>query len=294
MLPNKQVKCAWIQEVWTKNKRDSTTINHLINEAKNDYSNNLIINSNTITNIGKLSELTGFSLVNYQNGQQFQFFSSHTKQLIKNGSTAQKLALPFQWIKDTSTNIISAPTRAYKQYGDTKHKITAINKIDLIDNFIEPFHQKNLFKRSVPEFNWICENSFIDNAKSNKKADKKYINYQYDDDQFVKHYVLKNDESSFDAYFILRCVTGQMTIPYLFVKGSVVKTVADFIWQQAIQQKVNSLTVYHQFIGEYIKNVKYPNLKSTAVRKNIYTTDELSIYFSEVVTFMDGDGDAAL
>lgn len=293
VVPNAQVKCGWLHQVWLKSKNEDFKILALIKEAKIDYDGFLLVNNNSVAEFINASKLTGFSLVNYQNGQQIQFYSTNTKQLKKNGTTAQKLSLPFQWLKDTSTNIISAPNRAYSKFENTKNNISSVDTIDFVDAFIEPFNQKNLFKRSVPEFNWISNNSWIDKDKTKKLQSKKYINYQYDDDQFVKHFVLKNEDNTFDAYFILRCVLGNMTIPYLFVKSSVVKTVADFIWQQAIKNKANSLTFYHKFIGDYVKNSNYPNLKFKAARKNIYATDKLSIYFSETVTFMDGDGDAA-
>jgi len=278
MIPENKTNFAWLNTLWVKHKFRKTDIaNKLVAAAVQLYNGNVLVAVSPFRN-QKIESLEILDKIPALRGQTFYFKSIKYKQLA-NSSFGQKLQRFAVQLSDVFKNIFNFTNSKLKKYKNDHHLFKEISSSAELSSFIQPFLQKNIFKRNVEALNWIKQNPWS-NSNNNVKSDH-------------RHFVIYGDAGEIISYLMVSVIDKHLKIPYVYASGSTISKVTKFIWSLIYNEQLEQFTFYHKFLGDYLKTQKLPCYKKMEVSRRYYAGEKISWYFSyeNDITIADGDGD---
>jgi len=210
-------------------------------------------------------------------GQTFYFKSVKHKQFPKN-SISQKLKRIVVLLYDVMINIFNSTSLKTKRYKADIGLFKEVLNATELENFIQPFLQKNIFKRNANSLDWIKLYPW-QSLKNNQK-------------QPHRHFVIYDDDGEIISYLMVSVINKHLKIPYVYARGSTISKVTKFIWSLIYNEQIEQFTFYHKFLGDYIKTIDMPCFRKKEISRRYYAGEKISWYFRHEndITIADGDG----
>jgi len=276
MIPENKTNFAWLNTLWVKHKfRNKDVANKLVSAAVQLYDGNVLVAVSAFKN-QQIESLKILDKIPALKGQTFYFKSVKHKQL-PNGSISQKLKRVTVLIYDALINIFNATYNKTKRYKDDIGLFKEIVNTNELQNFIQPFLQKNIFKRNVDSLDWIKQYPW-QNSNNLKQPHR--------------HFVIYDDDGEITSYIMVSVIDKHLKIPYIYASGRTISKVSKFIWSLVYNERIEQFTFYHKFLGDYIKTIDLPCFRKKEVSRRYYAGEKISWYFSyeNDITIADGDG----
>ena len=279
IIPDNITNFAWLNTLWLKHKFRKTDIaNKLVAAAVQLYSGNVLVAVSPFKN-QKIESLEILDKIPPLKGQTYYFKSIKYKHL-PNNSFGQKLKIVPVFISDVVKNLFHFTRNKIKKYKDDHTFFKEVQNADELKTFIQPFLQKNIFKRNADSLNWIKQNPWQKKTDNTEKA-------------IHRHFVIYGDEGEIISYLMVSVINKHLKVPYIYASGSTISKVAKFIWSLVYNEQLEQFTFYHKFFGNYLRTINLPCYKRMGVSRRYYAGERISWYFSyeNDITIADGDGD---
>ena len=153
-------------------------------------------------------------------------------------------------------------------------------------NLLEKRKSNSIFQRGVEEFQWIFNYPWI-TAQKNADAEK----YPFSSfSESFRYYTIKIfNKNSFAGFFIFSVRDGHLKTLCFLAKSGFEESIADFLKQFCVKQKIEVITVYNYEISRYLFARKFPFLRAKKYGQKIYSSFNFDI--AQHQQFQDGDGD---
>jgi len=277
MIPENKTNFAWLNTLWVKHKFRKTDIaNKLVSAAVQLYDGNILVAISPFIN-QQIESLKILDKIPALKGQTFYFKSVKHKQFPKN-SISQKLKRIVVLLYDVMINIFNSTSLKTKRYKADIGLFKEVLNATELENFIQPFLQKNIFKRNANSLDWIKLYPW-QNLKNNQK-------------QPHRHFVIYDDDGEIISYLMVSVINKHLKIPYVYARGSTISKVTKFIWSLIYNEQIEQFTFYHKFLGDYIKTIDMPYFRKKEISRRYYAGEKISWYFRHEndITIADGDG----
>jgi len=278
MIPGNKINFAWLNTLWIKHKyRKNGIANKLIAAALQLYDGNVLVAVSPFKN-KKIESLEVLDKIPALKGQTYYFKSVNHKQL-PNSSFGQKTNRFLVHCVDAFKNLLNSTSLKLKRYKNDVGLFKEILNTNELENFIQPFLQKNIFKRNVDALNWIKQNPWNNQVEGTTNSAH-------------RHFVIY-EEGQVTSYLMISVIDKHLKVPYVYASGRTISKVAKFIWALIYKEKLEQFTFYHKFLGDYLKTQNLPCYKKMEVSRRYYAGEKISWYFSyeNDITIADGDGD---
>ncbi len=295
MIPNNQTKIAWLSCWWVApNMRKTGLGKQLLDAIIAAYEKRVILTEFTDAAERVYSQHIDLERLRPLRGYKYYFKSIAHKKVAK-GGLLRHVGKPLLKIADAFVNLIWANRTGLKPFEKLQTRMVELDNVNDLDEFFQPFMQRNIFKRKVNSLNWIKNNPWVLNEPFDIAQKRKYFFTSSAKKFFCRHYVLYDKDQNVETYCMIVFNEGKLKVPYLFAKGGTIGEIADFLWHLAAKEKAEELTFYHKFLGDYLQNIKYPAFAKKETNRQFYAGNFISWYFNDEsdITIADGDGDCA-
>ena len=152
--------------------------------------------------------------------------------------------------------------------------------------WLEERKSGSVFLRGVREFQWIFNFPWI-TAQKNSDAER----YPFSSfSESFRYYTIKIfDQNSFAGFFIFSVRDGHLKTLCFLVKAGFEESIAGFLKQFCVKQKIEVITVYNYEISRYLFARNFPFLRAKNYGQKIYSSFNFNI--EQHQRFQDGDGD---
>ena len=195
------------------------------------------------------------------------------------------------FLNQTNSLRVILSKRRFKNHGLDVEELDRIDESD--QNFILQHQQKEYFKRSAPEINWMLEHPWVlENGELPWQENKKY--YFSSTDLVFKYRCLRfRFHSKTVGVAILRLRNQSFTLPYIYYnrnfKGKILAAIYHFVLRfQAID-----FTVFHPEMASLMRETDNPFLFSKDIPKDFAVSNSLASLLNNERFLQDGDGDYA-
>ncbi len=161
-----------------------------------------------------------------------------------------------------------------------------------LEDFIVPFLQTSIFKRSVPEFQWMMDYPWVSNTKDEENDYSKYYFSQYSKD-FRQWYIrIDDNKNTTVGFMVLTLHKGELRIPYLFTGNLIVNDISKFLLLFLMKMKISTLISHNELLVKSISDLKKFFI---GIRKSEYgfITTPVILQNQKLIFdgLMEGDGD---
>ncbi|MCF8371739.1 MAG: hypothetical protein K9H64_08950 [Bacteroidales bacterium] len=164
---------------------------------------------------------------------------------------------------------------------------------DEIGRFINQHQNKEYFKRSATEFNWMLHHPWV--LENDERAWKEAKKYYFSSAKLLFRYHCLNfrKNKKLVAFAILRQRNQAFTLPYIYAEKGSELEVLKGLYEFLLQHQAVELTVFHRLFVEVIKENDNPFFYMRELPKDFAVSNELSHIMDQHKILQDGDGDYA-
>lgn len=171
--------------------------------------------------------------------------------------------------------------------------------IDYIDEEVNDFivtkQEKQLFKRSTKDLNWIIQNPWIISRNEKDDLNKKY--YFSSTAKSFNFYSLKvrNSDNTLIAFMIFAKRDNTLKLPYLY-HDNCIDTIIKVLNYHINKWKIKTFTTFHSELTQSLKEIKKPSISVFKKELNRNYLISLTIkeeIFNRDIEIQDGDGDCS-
>jgi len=279
MIPNNKTKIAWLSCWWVAPSVRKTGLGkQLLDAIIAAYEKRVILTEFTKSAEQVYSQHIDLERLRSLRGYKY-YFKSILHKKVTQTSFFRRIKVPILKLADAFINLIWANRIGLKPFEKMQTRMVELDNVNNLDDFFQPFMQRNIFKRKVNSLNWIKNYPWVLNEPFDIAQKRKYYFASSAKQFFCRHYVLYDNDENVETYCMVVFNDGKLKVPYLFAKG----------------EKADELTFYHKFLGDYLRNIKYPCFAKKETQRKFYAGNFISWYFNDEsdITIADGDGDCA-
>jgi len=158
-------------------------------------------------------------------------------------------------------------------------------------DFMASFQKKELCRRDRKDFDWILQYLWIDNSEQSK-ADAQRYHFSVYAEKFQISILEIFDQGELIGVLILSERDGHLKIPYSFFEHEHLGIIANVICDLMLDKKMKMLTIYQDWLVEYLKNNLTPFFHTRDFLRQYLIGKSLDeAYRMERIILQDGDGD---
>ena len=161
MIPNNKTKIAWLSCWWVApNMRKTGLGKQLLNTIIAQYEKRVILTEFTHAAEKTYSQHIDLERLRPLRGYKYYFKSIAHKKVTQSGLSRHLNVLFFK-VVDAFINLIWANRTGLKPFENIETRMVELDNVNDLDDFFQPFMQRNIFKRKVNSLNWIKDLSLI-------------------------------------------------------------------------------------------------------------------------------------
>ena len=174
----------------------------------------------------------------------------------------------------------------------TDTELEYITEIDTeTSNFINKHNQKELFKRTSTELNWIRKYPWVVEAPINDTNKQKY-NFSSVKQIFKNYYIKVKKNNEIIAFLHLKNVNNLLSTPYLYFDKENTEELAFVIFKFIKKLKIKSFTTNNNLLNKFFETKRYFFILKRKTKYNYYGHKKFKTKIQNSNYFMqDGDGD---
>ncbi|MEA3445717.1 MAG: hypothetical protein U9R19_13440, partial [Bacteroidota bacterium] len=162
-----------------------------------------------------------------------------------------------------------------------------------IARFISTHQDKEYFKRSGKELNWMLDYRWV--LENDEQAWHEAVKYYFSSAELVfKYHCLSfRENGKLLAFAILRQRNKSFTLPYIYSEKKSGTRVLQAIFEFLLQHKATDFTLFHPEFTECADKQEIPFFYTRKIPKDFAVSNEISHLISSGKFLQDGDGDCA-
>jgi len=279
---NKKLKIAWNSCWWIEKGQPSKIALKLLFSFFKAYDNNIMMRDLTETTKQIILSLKNFSVAKKLYAKKY-FFK------LNLSSKINKIFKPIDFLINFSLNI-SQKIFFYKKNNSIRIKYPdEFTEKDEI--FISQHNEKELFKRSVKELNWIVKNPWIEEGREKDEFGKRYFFSTIKKSFSNKIMKILNFKDEVVAIVFLKEINGILEIPYIYFDKKDIEIVGQELLNYIIRQRNEGFLTFNKDLQNWFSSKKTSYFYSKSFRKEFVTHNSLKKHFKENFNFQDGEGD---
>lgn len=252
-------------------------------------SNDLLSNSNTSPSSKSVYDKSGmFQELICHSGIRFYTRSILSKLLPEKKEFFKKTLFALKQV-DRFVNFI-----AKKRI--SKISVAKFENYEIIRKFENDFFKdfkdfdKNLYKRSEAEFNWILNFPWLNTKKKNEKYN--FSSYA----SFFIYYpiILKDNSGKKSSFFLIKIRDKNLSIPYVYCNNiQDYKQIISIIVQLSVVHEIEYITIYNNLLISELSKIKKLYLYSKEMKESFFVSQELKkLIENKEFTVQIGDDDS--
>lgn len=162
---------------------------------------------------------------------------------------------------------------------------------DEVNDFILSKQERQLFKRTQADLNWIIQNPWILSADKKDDLNKKYY---FSSTAKLFHFstlVIRNSNNKIIAFLIFARRDTTLKLPYLY-HDNCMDTVIKVINHHLIEWNIRTFTTFHPELTQHLSVHRTPALYTRSLERNYMLSSTLKdAIIDAYMEIQDGDGD---
>lgn len=293
-LPNRgPIKMGWLSCLWVSPRARGKGIgNQLINESLALWNKN-ILSADYVPATKTLYDRTKqFGEKPYSREGIRLYIKSDLQHILPPKKT---IFNRLKWLLqafDSGVNLLLNLRLKFFKENLSHIRIDYIHHIDKeVNDFILSKQERQLFKRSQGDLNWVIQNPWILSADKKDDLNKKYY---FSSTAKLFHFstlVIRNSNNKIIAFLIFARRDTTLKLPYLY-HDNCMDIVIKVINHHLIEWNIRTFTTFHPELTQHLSAQKTLAIHTRALERNYMISSTLkdSIFDAEM-EIQDGDGD---
>lgn len=172
--------------------------------------------------------------------------------------------------------------------------IEILNSLDQqLHTFIEQHSQQEFIRRSALEMEWILSHPWIKTPKEASPADAFNYPFSHIVGHFQQYFLHLSTNEKTTGLLLISIRDTHMKVPYAWFDEKDAELILKVIYQQALQKKATTLTLFRPSLVEAMQTAPHPFIFRKSIRRLVAISRELSDLYRQYPDLQDGDGDVA-
>ncbi len=220
------------------------------------------------------------------------FLNIYSGDLLRKKGYNRVVSNLFSTADDVLNYLWSFRIKAWKKLNP--HQGYTIHSVNLIDEELNRYikkHSSNYYlKQDGEKLNWIIKYPWIAT-----KGNDLPVSYPFSQvaESFHQEFLVVKNEGITVAVLMLSIRDHHASVPYIYYSGKHLQNTIIVILNFLLQQKVNSLIIFHPEILKVLDKISIPAIFQKKLSRHSGYSKELSGIFSGDKCFQDGEGDVA-
>jgi GNAT superfamily N-acetyltransferase len=187
---------------------------------------------------------------------------------------------------ETRIKKLSRPIKGY-------NIITLDNPDEECDRFIHLMNRNELFKRELPDFNWIMRHPWIISGCNDDDLGSRYYFSSVESRFEFRLLKVKNTENRLVAVLLISIRNKHLKLPYAWFQTKDTAEVLNVIYYLLHSEGIATFTTYNPDLTAYIRNIRYPFIYTKEQHREYLATGKVVSTFGADFPYkiQDGDGD---
>jgi len=219
------------------------------------------------------------------------FIRFYLADIIQNKYPGKKwMQIPFM-VLDFLLNFVLVPFKNYhlSRFKKNSFSIEKVNEVDKeIETFINKYSLSELVQKNAAHFSWFKKYGWL--KFKDKNSTIRYP-FTHEAKSFELNYYAFREKGELKAFVAISNRDNLAKVPYVYFDKKNIQKVVNTIMALLLQNKYDSLAIFHKEIVEFMGKHKMPFYFRKTETKYSGTTKKIEHIFKQKPILQDGDGD---